>query len=513
MGVPMGNSLVPMGGAQSAPMPKRQPPMQQQPGQFPAEQMAPPQQAKPKPTGWKNALAGAADSFLQSYNPEGYKAGNDRRSHNALKQAMKDRNYAGASDNLYDLGEYQGGMEMAQKGDDAAQTAKMKPLQDALAFAQNIRNMEQGTRGEYLLANWHKFEGIVGMDFETFMQQNGGDLSNESLDQEIDGLRAQMGTAPPESDPYTLAPGAVRFKDGEQIANNPKVIDPKDVERKQAQDAYGRRRYLDTGEIVPGFDEVKPRNPGVVINTGDVGNGGRPIPSKPEAGHENYFENGRWHTRPMGGSDDERIAQSRITAMGGRDTGLDGLVNSYMTLDRNKAITSNDNTASENIGAMFSGTGVGKFIDGIGGEVGNQENLSARQAIDGLSMKALMDMISMSDVSAKAMDSDAEMKAWLGAIKSDNIEAALVKLHVLDTSFGSGDLLERNLLSGSIDAETYDRTFAMFGSDAKAQRLLSRAQVYASLQGGDSASPQRPADIPENVWNELSDEDKGLFIE
>jgi len=28
-------------------------------------------------------------------------------------------------------------------------------------------------------------------------------------------------------------------------------------ERKQAQDAYGRRRYLDTGEIVPGFDEVK----------------------------------------------------------------------------------------------------------------------------------------------------------------------------------------------------------------------------------------------------------------
>lgn len=163
------------------------------------------------------------------------------------------------------------------------------------------------------------------------------------------------------------------------------------------------------------------------------------------------------------------------------------LIGNYATLRDNKAITARGNTAMENAAAIYSGTGIGKAQDALGGEVGNLDNSEARQNIDGISMNALMQMISASDVSAKAMDSDAEMKAWLGAIKSDNYEAALTKLHVLDVSFGSGTALLEAYQRGEVDLETYQYITKQLETDPTVQKMLAKAQQAAAMGGGGSS--------------------------
>jgi hypothetical protein len=181
------------------------------------------------------------------------------------------------------------------------------------------------------------------------------------------------------------------------------------------------------------------------------------------------------------GSETDQKAQSGEQAKAGRTYTLGSLIGSYSTLANNKAISARGNSALDNAAAMYSGTAFGQVQDKLGGEVGNLANAEARDTIQGLSMKALMDMISMSDVSAKAMDSDAEMKAWLSAIKSDNYESALTKLHVLDLSFGSGQELERAYADGTIDLNTYQYVTNRVNSDPMVKQMLDKADRYAAL--------------------------------
>ena len=247
------------------------------------------------------------------------------------------------------------------------------------------------------------------------------------------------------------------------------------------------------------FDKTKPRTPLVSINN-PFGAGeksladipvGQPLPTKMLGGVKP--DEGKMFVRadnPMGfeqvlipGSEAERLSKSKSEAGEGREYGLSTLVRSYATLNKNKAITSQRNSAGQNIGALYSGTGVGKLQDAIGGDVGNTENTTARNTIQGLSMKALMDMISMSDVSAKAMDSDAEMKAWLSAIKDDNFEAAMSKLHALDVSFGGGDLMRKMFGEGVIDQETYQFVTNRTQADPQTVAMMKKMQRYAGLSG------------------------------
>ena len=179
---------------------------------------------------------------------------------------------------------------------------------------------------------------------------------------------------------------------------------------------------------------------------------------------------------PIGGSEASRKAESRSD-----NTTVSSLINSYATLHNNKAIVSTQNTAGENIAGIYSNSIFGRLQDKVGGDIGNADNDAARDTIQGLSMNALMKMISMSDVSAKAMDSDAEMKAWLSSIKSDNFESALLKLHVLDTSFQDGQALRQAFENQVIDANTYLYVTQRAQTDPMAVAMAKRAQQYAGL--------------------------------
>jgi len=183
--------------------------------------------------------------------------------------------------------------------------------------------------------------------------------------------------------------------------------------------------------------------------------------------------------------------------LGGTAMTVGNLIGAYSTLAKNNAISAQGNSAGENIAALYSKTPLGKLQDEIGGDVGNLENAEARQTIEGLSMNALMKMISMSDVSAKAMDSDAEMKAWLSAIKSDNYEAALTKLHVLDVSFGRGTALQEAFANGVVDQATYQRVTRRLNSDPMTKQMYDRAQRIASLEQAIGADNMTAAEMAE----------------
>lgn len=156
------------------------------------------------------------------------------------------------------------------------------------------------------------------------------------------------------------------------------------------------------------------------------------------------------------------------------------MISSYATLYDNNAIASLQR--GNNLPGMWAGTGVGQFHDRMGKDFGgNPENAAARDQLGGLRMGALMNMISMSDVSARAMDSDAEMKAWLQAIEGDVYESALLKLHVLDMAYGTGTELDKALTDGIIDRNTYDYVQQQVRNDPGTRSKLEKAQVLARV--------------------------------
>jgi hypothetical protein len=222
---------------------------------------------------------------------------------------------------------------------------------------------------------------------------------------------------------------------------------------------------------------------------------------------------------PIRGSDAADKQISETTRKEGQAQGLDAQVRAYSTLFNNRAITSTRANTLANTGAKFSQTGIGKALDSVSGNdpfaPGNQENTAARETIQGLSMASLMNMISASDVSARAMDSDAEMKAWLGAIRSDNYEAALLKLYMLDKTFGDGTLLDRSLAGEAIDLDTYYAVRQMYDNNAQdVQYYEQKARQYAALGG---ASAVRPEGIPESFdgepedWEFMTDAERALY--
>jgi len=156
------------------------------------------------------------------------------------------------------------------------------------------------------------------------------------------------------------------------------------------------------------------------------------------------------------------------------------MMSSLVTLNSNNAIPSMQR--SNNIPGMIAQTGAGQFYDRLGTDFGgNPENAVARDSLKGLRMGALMNMISMSDVSARAMDSDAEMRAWLSAIEGDTYESALLKLHVLDSAYGSGSELDKLYADGLLDEETHKWVQDQVRNDPGVRSKLEKSQVLARV--------------------------------
>jgi hypothetical protein len=113
--------------------------------------------------------------------------------------------YSGASQALlpHDLG---AGMQMAQYGQQqnqmqAAQTkqSERQQAEGALALTDNMLQIPEAQRGEWLMQNWQSFSPYFdNKDFVSFWQESGGDVSDATLQREMATLRTQLGQGAPE---------------------------------------------------------------------------------------------------------------------------------------------------------------------------------------------------------------------------------------------------------------------------------------------------------------------------
>ena len=326
----------------------------------------------------------------------------------------------------------------------------------------------------------------------------------------VGGAMAQQAFAPPPVDePYTLAPGARRFgPDGQEIAANPvaeKPEGPMSTMGKLAAD-------LNAGRITPEQYQIeiaRMNRPGTTVNVGGGDESwkyGKPSEGWGLVTDPNSPTGARMERIPGGPAASEAASNAATSEKkaGNVNFTVGTLIDNYSTLRNNKALKARGNTALDNAAAIYSGTGIGKAQDALGGEIGNIANDEARNNIKGISMNALMQMISASDVSAKAMDSDAEMKAWLGAIKDDNYEAALTKLYVLDKSFGDGTALEKAYADGTVDLGTYQYITNRMNSDPMVMRMAAKADRYAAL-GGAVGGRENMTQSEISNWNDADE--------
>jgi len=339
-----------------------------------------------------------------------------------------------------------------------------------------------------------KYQAMTQQLLQEAMQ--GGEAGKASLMQLLSGdpqagmQYAMLANAPAKEEEYTLGAGARRFRGDQEIAFNPVAEKPEGL-------PTGMRMGPNGPEWIPGYLEGQRdlRSAGasqvrVDVNSREGWQTG-PIPQGYGLVNDPNSPTGfRMGAHPGGPAASEQAAaeaadQSRKSTV---STAVGGLINSYATLHKNKAIPSVRNTGTENLGAVYSASPFGRAQDTIGSDIGgNNENIEARKTIEGLNMSALMSMISMSDISARAMDSDAEMRAWLSAIGSDQYESALTKLHVLDSSFGPGTALQQAYEDGVIDLDTYRFVTRRMTSDPMTQRMADRARRYAEL--GEAVDP------------------------
>lgn len=405
----------------------------------------------------------------------------EREYENALSAAGKSissGDYRGAANALlpHDLNAGLGVMDYANQQQQAqAQSVANESIERdkmLLRFAETLRGMEDPAQR---LLEGERFAQTLQIDPPQYHE-----IDNAVLDSQIQGLRLKLGdNAPalPEAPTATSTIGKIN----QDLQNE-------FISQEQADAAIAK--------------ENAPRAPAAtVMITGDEVDT-RPMVGTPPAGFQRVWDeqNQTYRDVPIPGSEAEREAQAHQDKADSRNNSptVGTLINAYATLNNNKAIRSRQNSAGENIGAIYSKSPVGRFQDAIGGDIGNSDNDAARDTIEGVSMNALMQMISMSDVSAKAMDSDAEMKAWLGAIKGDNFESALIKLHVLDKSFGSGMELQRAYESGQIDLETYEYVTNRANTDPMAIEMGNRMQRYAALEqsvGSERLTPDEAREL------------------
>ena len=470
-----------------------------------------------------NALQGFADGFGSTVAPGAYQAATQRRQTNALGNALSQGDYSGAAKQAFEMGDIGGGLELTQY-QDQRQAAQEQQLQDrereflqrGVALGRQMLNIPAERRADFMAQNWGQVAPYLGdgMSFEQFMAQNGPEaFSDQGIMEDIALAEGIMGNAPERVEgkvvngrlvnPYTadvmgdfsdpegpLSPQGKLYADLQAGRITP--------EQYQAE-LQGTRSRGTTVNVMSG----SPNSPqfaqipiGSPVPEGMLGgvkipDGMYAVRSNDPGGFRFDYVTGSPEAREVQSAEANSQQQNQGTA-----TTIGNLISAYADLDQSNAITSRTKSRGENIAGAYASSPMGRMQDAMG--LGNIENKEARGIIDGLSMNALMRMISMSDVSARAMDSDAEMRAWLGAIKDDNYEGALTKLHVLDMSFGDGTALQTATQNGIISPDTYNYVINRATTDPMTRTMAQRAQEYARLEanptsyatGGQQRGPQ-----------------------
>lgn len=136
----------------------------------------------------------------------------------------------------------------------------------------------------------------------------------------------------------------------------------------------------------------------------------------------------------------QKDEKNKLDGKGQVSTTLADLGAAYVKLDEESGIVDTENTALQNIGARFGSSDIGQFL---GGAVGTEAQ-SLRKRINNTRPLLIQQIRQATGMSAKAMDSNVELKFYLQAATdtTGDIISNLAAIKVLDSLYGSGSAME-----------------------------------------------------------------------
>lgn len=139
-------------------------------------------------------------------------------------------------------------------------------------------------------------------------------------------------------------------------------------------------------------------------------------------------------------------------------TQIQGLKESYDTLNKNFGITSENNKPGSNFGAWLSSTAPGQWV----GRVAGTENATARDDIRMSRPGLMQSIVKASGMSAKQIDSNAELKLMLDQATDPQAgyEANMKALNRLEKRFGLGGSGDQPSATGIPSANDIDAEIA-----------------------------------------------------
>lgn len=150
-----------------------------------------------------------------------------------------------------------------------------------------------------------------------------------------------------------------------------------------------------------------------------AGGGGGASSGKAPSGYR-YTQNGDLEAIPGGPADIKAQTQATKAAEGSKDVevALATLRDAYDRLDKGGGITSTTNRAGTNLAAALSSSGVGQAV----GKALGTSNQSARNDISMARPALLAALMKATGMSAKQMDSNAELKLWLSTATDPTLD-------------------------------------------------------------------------------------------
>lgn len=157
------------------------------------------------------------------------------------------------------------------------------------------------------------------------------------------------------------------------------------------------------------------------------------LAGKPPSGYR-FKPNGDLEMIPGGPADVKN--QQRLEGGSTVDTVIATLRDQYDQLEKGGGIVSTKNELGRNLGARLSSSGLGQFV---GGAVGT-ENQSARDTVAQTRPVLLQAIMKATGMSAKQMDSNAELKLYLATATDPTLglEANRNALAMIERLYGSG---------------------------------------------------------------------------
>jgi hypothetical protein len=207
-----------------------------------------------------------------------------------------------------------------------------------------------------------------------------------------------------EEKPTPIGAGGLRLPDGT-------VVPPAGLERKPAAT---RQRY-DGANVVQ--EEMQPDG-----SWKEIGRGPRFAPEKeqkPAPGYR-WTKDGGQEAIPGGPADLKAQATAQRAADGATDVdvAIGTLRDAYDRLEKGGGITSTKNEGLDNLPAAVSASGLGQAV----GKMFGTQNQSARNDIAMARPALLASLMKATGMSAKQMDSNAELKLWLATATDPTLD-------------------------------------------------------------------------------------------